>query len=275
MGKKKVTRVLSLMMAILLFVSSTVLAVGASSNSVTDKKIGDYIGMSGLRTYDEYIAQEFGYAQSVPSDLVVPFDATTNWVFKSSAGEIVEIIDGVWTLTTSAGEKLTMDDVKAEGSNRNINDYVYITTEDGLEGLYTPSLGEVTWELDLAAMGLTDKAIYNISMLYYPIENKPASIEREFYINGEVPFVEARSLTLPKRWSSYSSDGKSALVAVVTPDKDLQKEHGGYEQALTVIHRDASLAGLTVEKHGEGEDQKLTIYQPMVITAKITAFIEK
>ena len=126
MGKKKVTRVLSLMMAILLFVSSTVLAVGASSNSVTDKKIGDYIGMSGLRTYDEYIAQEFGYAQSVPSDLVVPFDATTNWVFKSSAGEIVEIIDGVWTLTTSAGEKLTMDDVKAEGSNRNINDYVYI-----------------------------------------------------------------------------------------------------------------------------------------------------
>ena len=65
MGKKKVTRVLSLMMALLLVVSSTVLAVGASGgSSVTDKRIEDYISMSGVRTYDEYMAQEFGNAQS-------------------------------------------------------------------------------------------------------------------------------------------------------------------------------------------------------------------
>ena len=274
MGKKKVTRVLSLMMALLLVVSSTVLAVGASGgSSVTDKRIEDYISMSGVRTYDEYIAQEFGGTQS--ATVSVPFDATRDWVFKSNSGDTVEIIDGVWTLTTSKGEKLSMEDVKAEGSGYDIKDYVYLTTEDGLEGLYTPSLGEVTWKLDLVASGLANKAIYNISMYYYPLENKTASIEREFYINGEVPFIEARSLTLPKRWSSYSSDGESALTATVTPDKDLQKEHGGYEAALSVIHRDASLAGLTVEKHGEGADQKLTIYQPTVITEKISAFLEK
>ena len=273
MGKKKITRVLSLVMALLLLVSSAVIAVGASGSSVTDKSIKDYISMSGVRTYDEYMAQEF--ENTLSATKTVKFDATKDWVFKSTSGDVVEIIGGEWKLTTSGGEVLTMDDVKAEGSGYDINDYVYLTTEGGQEGLYTPSLGEVTWELDLVASGLTEKAIYNISMYYYPLANKTASVEREFYINGVVPFIEARSLTLPKRWSSYSSDGESALIAVVAPDKHLQKEHGGYDAALAVIHGEATQAGLTVERTGDAENQKLMIYQPMVITQKISAFIEK
>ena len=121
---------------------------------------------------------------------------------------------------------MTLAEVEAEGSGYDINDYVHLQTVDGVEGLYTPSLGSVTWTLNLKESGLTNAAIFNISTDYYPVVNKTASIEREFYINGEVPFVEARSLTLPKRWSSYQSDGETALVAKVTPSKALQKETG-------------------------------------------------
>jgi len=273
MGKKKVTRVLSLMLAVLLLVSSAVIAVGASDSSVTDKKIEDYISMSGVRTYDEYMAQEFEHVQSATT--TVKFDATKDWVFKNTSGDIVEIIGGNWKLTTSKGEVLTLEDVNAENSGYDIKNYVHLTKENGQEGLYTPSQGEVTWKLNLAASGLTGKAIYNISMLYYPIANKTASIEREFKINDVVPFVEARHLTLPKRWSSYSSDGTSALVAIVAPDKNLQKEKGGYDAALAALHGEAAFAGLTVERTGDEGNQKLMIYQPMVTTQKISAFLDK
>ncbi len=277
MGKKKITRVLSLMMALLLLVSSAVVAVGASADTTTDKSIQDYISMAGVRTYDEYVKQEFGNVPSATE--TVEFDAREGWKFTHSSGDVVEIIingeEKEWVLTTPEGEKLTLDQAKEANPNFDINEYVHITVEDGQEGLYIPSLGEITWELNLEDRGLTEKAIYNISMLYYPVVNKTAVIEREFYINGTVPFVEARSLTLPKRWSSYSGDGESALVAIVTPDKKLQKEKGGYDAALTAIYEEATQAGLTVEKTGEAGQEELLIVQPMVITQKISDFLDK
>ena len=280
MGKKKFTRIVSMMMALLLLVSSAVIAVSASSSSVTDKSIKDYISMSGVVTYDEYRAQKF--TDRVKSaDSVLTFDATQNWVFESTNGDVVSIVNGVWTLTTTvkdaeSGENvqktLTQAEVEAEDSGYDINEYVYLKTVDGKTGLYTPASGLVTWTLDLKASGLTEAAIFNISTDYYPVVNKTASIEREFYINGEVPFREARSLTLPKRWSSYMSDGETILTADVTPDKALVKKEGGAEAALDKIFNAAIEAGLTAEKTEQGTVQ---IKQPAVTTQKISEFLDE
>ncbi len=278
MGKKKFTRIVSTVMALLLLVSSAVVAVSANS-SVTDKSIKDYISMSGVVTYDEYRAQKFT-DQVKAANSVLVFDATQNWVFKSTNGDVVSMTGDDWTLTTTirneAGDEETVtlreEDVRAEDSGYNIDDYVHIETADGKAGLYTPALGSVTWTLDLAASGLTDAAIFNISADYYPVVNKTASIEREFYINGEVPFVEARSLTLPKRWSSYMSDGETILTADVTPDKKLVKKEGSAEAALDRIYNAAIEAGLTAEKTEQGTVQ---IKQPAVTTQKISEFLDE
>ena len=278
MGKKKFTRVASFIMAMLLLVSSAVIAVSASETSVTDKSINDYISMSGVVTYDEYRALEFAERQIAENTLV--FDAMKNWEFKSTNGDTVRFVDvngdGAedWTLTTKDGKVLTEEEVRAENSGYDINDYVHITEKNGKKGLYTPALGSVTWTLEMrdGEGNLIPPAIYNISTEYYPPKNKSAAVEREFYINGEVPYVEARSLTLPKRWSSYMSDGETILTANVTPTKKQIKAAGSEAAALDMIKAAADEAGLTTIK---GEDGSLQILQPAVITSKISSFLDE
>lgn len=274
MGKKKITRIISLMMALLLLVSGAAVAVSANSSSVTDKSIEDYISMSGVRTYEAYKDDEFGGSNYATAE--IKFDARQNWKFENTNGDIVEMVNGVWTLTTKVkdaqtGEEAvkvyTQAEVEAENSGLDINDYVHLKTVDGVEGLYTPSLGSVTWTLK----GVTP-AIYNITTDYYPVANKTASIEREFYINGEVPFVEARSLTLPKRWSSYMTDGETTLRTEVTPSKALQKSAGSYEAALDQLLKGAHAAGLIAELTA---NNTVLVQQPSVTTQKISDFLDE
>lgn len=84
---------------------------------------------------------------------------------------------------------------------------VEVVEYDGAEGLYTPGDGIVSWTVD----GVTGKARYCIRIEYYPYANKSASIERVFYINGSVPFKEARYLTLSKVWKNAYADGSFAV----------------------------------------------------------------
>ena len=278
MGKKKFTRVASFMMAMLLLVSSAVIAVSASNTSVTDKSINDYISMSGVATYDEY--REVKFADRESAKLELSFDAMKNWSFVSTNGDTVSFVDvdsdgeEDWVLTTKDGKVLTEEEVRAEDSGYNIDDYVYITEKDGKKGLYTPPLGSVTWTFELrdAEGNLIPAAIYNISTDYYPPKNKSSAVEREFYINGEVPFIEARSLTLPKRWSSYMSDGETVQTANVTPTKKQIKDAGSEAAALDAIYAAAVEAGLTAIR---GDDGSLQILQPAVVTSKISAFLDE
>ena len=277
MGKKKFTRVASFMMAMLLLVSSAVIAVSASNTSVTDKSINDYISMSGVATYDEY--REVKFADRESAKLELSIDAMKNWSFVSTNGDTVSFVDvdsdgeEDWVLTTKDGKVLTEEEVRAEDSGYNIDDYVYITEKDGKKGLYTPPLGSVTWTVELrdAEGNLIPAAIYNISTDYYPPKNKSSAVEREFYINGEVPFIEARSLTLPKRWSSYMSDGETVQTANVTPTKKQIKDAGSEAAALDAIYAAAVEAGLTAIR---GDDGSLQILQPAVVTSKISAFLD-
>ena len=269
MGKKKITRVASFLLAMLLLVSSAAVVVSASNSSVTDKSIHDYISMSGVVTYDEYRALKFAERESAKETL--NFDAMKDWEFVATNGDTVKIVGGEWTLITKDGVELSEDEVRAEGSGYDINNYVHIVNKDGKDGLYTPPLGSVTWTLNLEEKGATEAAIFNISTDYYPVKNKTAAIEREFYINGEVPFIEARSITLPKRWSSYMSDGESVLTATVTPTKKQIKEAGSEAAALDMIYNAAVEAGLSPEKTEAGA---LQIKQPAVVTGKISKFLD-
>lgn len=55
--------------------------------------------------------------------------------------------------------------------------------------------GFIEWTFDVTKAGL-----YNIKVVYYPIEGKGTDIEREIWINGELPFFEAKYITFGRIW---------------------------------------------------------------------------
>lgn len=68
---------------------------------------------------------------------------------------------------------------------------------NGQTGLYLPEVGEVTWTFDISE---AQEGLYGIRIEYHTIEGKNSSIERKLYLDGVVPFDEARSLAFSKVW---------------------------------------------------------------------------
>ena len=81
-------------------------------------------------------------------------------------------------------------------------------TFDGVEGLVTPENGEVTWKVNVPKTGK-----YAIKLTYWPVEGKPAAIQREFKINGAVPFVEAYYITLSRVWKNVYDEANKHTIA--------------------------------------------------------------
>lgn len=61
--------------------------------------------------------------------------------------------------------------------------------------------GKVTFKITVPVTGM-----YSVSMRYYPIGDRATSIERMFYIDGKIPFAEARYLTMTKVWQDVYSE---------------------------------------------------------------------
>lgn len=72
---------------------------------------------------------------------------------------------------------------------------------DNFEGysgkaIKTDEQGYIEWEFNVEKEGL-----YNIYIEYFPIEGRSTDIEREVWINGEVPFIDAKNLTFTRVWA--------------------------------------------------------------------------
>lgn len=63
--------------------------------------------------------------------------------------------------------------------------------------------GQVSWKIDVPKTGL-----YAIKIDYCSVSDKTNSIERTLYINGKVPFSEARYLLMKKKWVNEYTDGR-------------------------------------------------------------------
>lgn len=83
---------------------------------------------------------------------------------------------------------------------------VSVETYDGVEALLTPNEGTTVWKVSVPST-----AKYSIMIEYYPVEGKAASIERVFRLNDEIPFAEARYLTIPKFYTNEYPQGEILL----------------------------------------------------------------
>ncbi|MBQ7955625.1 MAG: extracellular solute-binding protein [Lachnospiraceae bacterium] len=63
--------------------------------------------------------------------------------------------------------------------------------------LYTASGSTVTWEISVPESGF-----YNVFMEYLTVESRGVAVERAFYINGELPFDDAGTMTFSRIWTN-------------------------------------------------------------------------
>ena len=63
--------------------------------------------------------------------------------------------------------------------------------------LYTDADSVVTWEVNIPEAGF-----YNVFMDYLTVESKGVVVERGIYINGELPFTDAGTLSFSRIWTN-------------------------------------------------------------------------
>ena len=242
MRNTRFQRVISFVLVLCLLIGGGSVTVGAEESgvvqnpSVTDKTIADYKEELESISYSDYV-KNFGNVTDATETIIV---------------DPIETLDMEKTtldwLTAEQWQKLEADRSLA-GSILGI----YEAEFDGIKSLYTPGDGTVTFTLEGVAEGL-----YSIRILYYPVEGKAASIEREFYINGKAPFREARSLTLPKVWHNAYTDYDFKVPAKKNADDYLNR---------------ANELGLKVTREERDGATHLIFEMPQVWTPAVSDFL--
>ena len=188
--KTKAKRLLAMLLAVLVFLPVTFVA-NAAGNSTEDSpsapSISDVSEILNMISYSDYSIKYAG-------------------VGKGQNDISVDISKNVYV---SGGEESTIP-----------------LTEKELEGvkemgIYVPENGTISFKVDVP--NLTDSAehpnapkgaMYTIEIVYCQEGNKSNSIERIFYLNGSVPFSEARSIVLTKVWEyeyEYDKNGNKTF----------------------------------------------------------------
>lgn len=184
--KKKATKLLAFILCLLMLTTTMIVPISAATSSAnTDgdssisTSISDISDIMNALTYAKY--REKYLKENRGKDTIV-IDATnyTEYIVNKSSAKL---------------------EVKEN-------------YHDNLGGIYVPESGTVTWDFEVKTEGK-----YIIEIKYCQVEGKTNSIERIFYLNGEVPFSEARSIVLSKIWTykykivdgkkTFYIDGKS------------------------------------------------------------------
>ncbi|MBQ2309005.1 MAG: hypothetical protein II373_05445, partial [Clostridia bacterium] len=182
----------------------TTLTASAASADSEGSELSNIKELLNAISYNEYMKE---YTSKGELAKETDGDDSTNPNYfdlvPNAGSEIVlDGLDGVYV--NDLGDVLDYDPAEAlkPGDATPKEEKPYKFSDGEKEGLFVPDTGTVTWTIDADdenAIKLPTR--YSLSIEYYPIANKSAAIERVFMINDEVPFAEARYLTISKVWS--------------------------------------------------------------------------
>lgn len=88
------------------------------------------------------------------------------------------------------------DYVRTEGMT--VTEYENYEGKEGIS-VYTENSGLIEYEVFIEHAGL-----YEMSVCYYPVEGNGSSIQRSFFIDGELPFAELNCIEFSRVWSNGS-----------------------------------------------------------------------
>jgi len=147
-----------------------------------------------------------GETEGTTSSLQEIRDLLDTPAYKDYYEALGKVSKGPKEFTVVLADAYESADKEAEGKVQ-INDEAFTKSEYAYEGssksIYLPDVGKVTFKIDVPADGL-----YAIDIEYFSIFAKATSIERMLYIDGKIPFSEARYITMPKTWIDKLEDGE-------------------------------------------------------------------
>lgn len=187
MKRTRFIRMMALMLAVLTFVGA--FGISASAESVPASSVGSGMTADEMKellnsdSYAEYIAKHPN--EKGGSEVVVDGVAIHSY----TDGSVAYYYDAEADSFYKFDENGIRVDVAKEDIDVSIGEY------GGVSALYSPSSGTVNWKVNVPSAGR-----YAIEIEYYPIGDNATSIERMFYIDGKIPFSQARYFAFSKLW---------------------------------------------------------------------------
>ncbi len=249
MKNKRVQQVVAFVLVLTFVLCGTVTVFAAPSSEEESSTLSSIKELLNSLSYNDYVFNSDAVKTSEKGHEKISLEGMSG-VYTDITGNIVE----------AAPTTETDPDLPRE----------YVA--DGETGLYIPDKGTVTWSISGKEFGFEtigekeDKMIkaqtFNIEIRYYPVARKSAAIERTFKINGEIPFSEARRISISKVWKTPYPFAKIEI---------------GKKQNAASVEKEAKDAGFK-EASVITDDKGKTFVQvemPSVWDAKKSAFVEK
>ena len=302
MRNKTFTRVLCLALALLLLVSGGVIVVAADENvqydNLTNKTIADYKETLDLISYAEYQSSKYANVDTIEGN--ISLSLTDNWTFvldniaiTMTGGKWVMRVLDAKTYTTEEDAKSTGAEafqLEAEDWRRVTSTYnsvdeakeagydpanlAYVTNNyDGVNAVYTPGRGSITWDISLEEYGIAAdaKKLLSIGMDYFPVTARSTPIEREFFINGKPEFSEAYVLSFSKVWGMFAQ-GSSTEVGGIKNALSAKYTLSKKEKLEDII---AAAEAAEYPEYVVADDNSYVVfYQPSYISPKLSQFIQ-
>ena len=168
MKKSMLKKLLCGFLAVLMLVGTSSFAVSAADETTTESsELEEIKAILDTLSYSNYFAN---LTAEGAKKATKEFTVTLKETYDASASEAtgVELYDAKQTLEKYGKEKAS---------------------------ILLPAEGTVTFKITVPETGF-----YTIDMEYYAVEAKATSIERMLYIDGQIPFSEARYLEMTKTW---------------------------------------------------------------------------
>lgn len=116
--------------------------------------------------------------------------------------------------------------------------------------LLTSEEGLTTWEVFV-----NDAGFYNLKLHYYPYPGKSSAIERALYINDEIPFESAKTLTFSRIWGNkndviqdiYGNDIRPSQIEKPMWTESYFKDSIGYIQEPYAFYFEEGLNRISLE----------------------------
>lgn len=187
MKRNRLVRAMALVLAVLTFVGA--FGISASAEAAPASSVGSGMTADEMKellnsdSYAEYIAEH----PDVKGEGDVVVDGVA--VYSYTDGSVTYYYDA----EANGFYKFDENGIRVDVAKSDIA--IAIGEYGGENALYTPASGTVTWKVNVPAAGR-----YAIEIEYYQIGDNATSIERMFYIDGKIPFSQARYFTFSKYW---------------------------------------------------------------------------
>ncbi len=240
-------RLIAMFLLIVTFFGAIPFTVSAADTEVTDSSLtGGNEGetteeLYGGRTLDEILDLISGMSYNVYASKWANDGQTAVGKEYTTVFNAVDALVGYGEIDPSTGEQYTTSLydtnflMKADSA---LNEWG-VKEGDELNGVYTPGSGKTTFKIEVPKSGM-----YSIDLLYFPVANydvdgdgiaeqtsTKTTIERMFFIDGELPFNECRYLYLPRSWEYVATNGKDLIYREDEPIRSNYESDAAYKAA--------------------------------------------